>query len=135
MKTVKYLEESGLPWTVVREATYSHLWNNMAEFLKLGAPVDEVKKAIIPGDGPNHWANREELGVATGRVVGNYVRESFSRFSFCVIPETNNLLQKAYIRKTVTLDPGLTYPRDRRTACQISGTKSQCPHSFTGRDN
>jgi NAD(P)H dehydrogenase (quinone) len=74
LKTVKYLKESGLTWTIIREATYSHLWNNLAGFLKLDGPANEVQEVIIPGDGPNHWANREELGIATGRIVGNWVR-------------------------------------------------------------
>ncbi|KAK9234304.1 hypothetical protein V1525DRAFT_435757 [Lipomyces kononenkoae] len=33
--TVKYLKPSGLSWTIIREATYAHLWNNFAGFLPL----------------------------------------------------------------------------------------------------
>ena len=79
INTVKYLKQSGLIWTVIREGTYAHLWNNMAGFLKLDGPVNEVQEAVIAGDGPNAWVNREELGIATGRIVGNWV--SFSNSS------------------------------------------------------
>jgi NAD(P)H dehydrogenase (quinone) len=72
LKTAKYLKQSGLQYTIVREATYWHLWNNMAGFLNTGSKV-EVQEVVIPGDGPNHWANREDLGEATGKIVGNYV--------------------------------------------------------------
>lgn len=76
INTVKYLKESGLTWTIIREGTYAHLWSNMAGFLRLDGPVDEVQEAVIPGDGPNAWVNREELGIATGRIVGNWVCNS-----------------------------------------------------------
>jgi NAD(P)H dehydrogenase (quinone) len=91
LQTVKYLQEqSGLTWTIVREATYSHLWNNMAGFLRLDAKLEkgEVQDVVIPGDGPNHWANREELGEATGKIVGNW---------------------KDYINQTVTITGPRTY--------------------------
>lgn len=72
LETVKYLKESGLSWTIVREATYAHLWNNMAGFLRVDEPGNGVQEVVIPGDGPNHWANRKELGEATGRIVGKW---------------------------------------------------------------
>jgi NAD(P)H dehydrogenase (quinone) len=72
LKTVKYLKQSGLQYTIIREATYWHLWNNMAGFLNPGSK-DDVQEVVIPCDGPNHWANREDLGEATGKIVGNYV--------------------------------------------------------------
>ncbi|CAG8977540.1 hypothetical protein HYALB_00008721 [Hymenoscyphus albidus] len=60
----------------------------MAGFLKLDGPIDEVQEAVIPGDGLNAWVNREELGIATGRIVGNW---------------------ENYINKTVTLTGQRTY--------------------------
>jgi NAD(P)H dehydrogenase (quinone) len=75
IKTVAYLKTTGLDWTVVREGTYAHLWNNMAGFLKTDGPKGEEQECVIPGDGPNAWVNREELGIATGRIVGNWVSQ------------------------------------------------------------
>ncbi|KAK3901869.1 hypothetical protein C8A05DRAFT_34448 [Staphylotrichum tortipilum] len=74
LQTEAYLKQSGLTYTIVCMATYAHLWNNYAGFLWLdedpAVPVD----AVLPGDGPAHWANREELGDATARIVANWVR-------------------------------------------------------------
>ncbi len=73
LQTEAYLKQSGLTYTIVRMATYAHLWNNYAGFLRLdedpAVPVD----AVMPGDGPAHWANREDLGEATARIVANWV--------------------------------------------------------------
>ncbi len=70
--TADYLKASGLKWTIVREATYAHLWNVYAGFL----PIDGSKEPfeiVIAGDGPNHWASRQDLGEATAKIVANPV--------------------------------------------------------------
>lgn len=77
INTVEYLKNSGLTYTIIREGTYAHLWNNMAGFLKLNGSKNESQEAVIPDDGPNAWVNREELGIATGRIVGNWVSSDF----------------------------------------------------------
>jgi NAD(P)H dehydrogenase (quinone) len=72
--TEAYLKASGMTYTVIRMASYNHLWNNYAGFLKLDAPLDVVQDAVLPNDGPEHWANRDELGQATAKVIANWVR-------------------------------------------------------------
>ena len=75
LRTMRYLKGSGMAWTVVREATYAHLWNNFAGFLRLG--VDRGRKgdleAVIPETGPASWVAREDLGEGTARVVAAWV--------------------------------------------------------------
>lgn len=72
-KTVEYLKSSGVAWTIIRYATYAHLWNNFAGFLQLG---DEKEfDAVIPADGPNSWASRRDLGEATAYILKDWVRQ------------------------------------------------------------
>jgi uncharacterized protein YbjT (DUF2867 family) len=71
--TEAYLKESGLTYTIIRMASYAHLWNNYAGFLRLDAGADVVQDAVLPNDGLEHWANRDELGEATGRLIANWV--------------------------------------------------------------
>jgi uncharacterized protein YbjT (DUF2867 family) len=71
--TERYLKDSGLTYTILRMACYSHLWNNFAGFLNLDAPPNVVQEAVMPNDGPDHWADRAELGEATAKVIANWV--------------------------------------------------------------
>lgn len=73
IKTANYLKASGLSWTIIREAIYAHLWNNFAGFIPLEG-TDEYD-VVIPSDGPNTWASRQDLGEGTGQIVGNWVRD------------------------------------------------------------
>lgn len=72
LKTTNYLKESGLKWTIIREATYAHLWNNLAGFLRLEEDGDF--EVVVSNDGKHHFANRKELGEATAKIIANYVR-------------------------------------------------------------
>lgn len=72
--TEAYLRASGLTYTIVRMASYAHLWNNFGGFLDLNQPPDVVQEAVMPNDGLEHWANRDELGQATAKVIANWVR-------------------------------------------------------------
>jgi NAD(P)H dehydrogenase (quinone) len=76
LKTVQYLKSSGLSWTVVREATYAHLWNNFAGFLRL----DDTGECdvVVSHDGLNSWASRQDLGEATAKIVACWVCDSVS---------------------------------------------------------
>lgn len=76
IQTVRYLKASGLKWTILRYPTYNHLWNNFAGFLQLEAKGDA--EVVMPDDGPNHWASRDDLGEATAHVLANWVCDSFS---------------------------------------------------------
>ena len=78
LDTVKYLEKMGdetaITWTIVREALYAHSWSNAAGFIDLNKPKEEPITAVIPGDGPIHWADRSELGEGTAQIVAGWVR-------------------------------------------------------------
>jgi uncharacterized protein YbjT (DUF2867 family) len=80
VKSVKYLMASGLGYTIVRVATYAEIWNAFTGLLQLKEGQEDID-VVIPGDGPNTWAARDELGEATAVVVANWVRESLSRLS------------------------------------------------------
>ncbi|KAM0249165.1 hypothetical protein ACHAQJ_009172 [Trichoderma viride] len=70
IRTVAYLKASGLKWTIIRYATFQHLWNNFAGFLNL--EKGGHAEVVIPNDGPNHWADRADMGEATGRLLANW---------------------------------------------------------------
>lgn len=72
VNTVKYLKASGLVYTIIREASYAEIWSISAGFVQL----DDSKKDIdivVPGDGGNTWASRDELAEATAIIVANKV--------------------------------------------------------------
>lgn len=71
--TEAYLKESGLTYTILRMANYAHLWNNYAGFLNLDSDSGAVLEAVLPNDGLEHWANRNELGEAAARVLASWV--------------------------------------------------------------
>lgn len=79
VKTAEYLKASGLTWTIIREGLYSHLWNALAGFLRLDQNVD--CDAVVPFDGPNSWASREDLGEATAEIISNWVSVDGSYYS------------------------------------------------------
>ncbi|KAF8859754.1 NAD(P)-binding protein [Acephala macrosclerotiorum] len=72
LKTTNYLEESGPSRTIIREATYAHLWNNFAGFMRL--EEEGGFKVVVSNDGKHHFANRKELGEAAAKIVANHVR-------------------------------------------------------------
>ena len=74
IQTVQYLKASGISWTIVREATYAHLWNNFAGFLNLDKTGD--CDVVVSHDGLNSWASRQDLGEATAKIVARWVRGS-----------------------------------------------------------
>lgn len=76
LKTVEYLKNSGLEWTVIREATYNHLWNNFAGFLDLSKAPRHLR-VVVSNDGPNHWANRIDLAEGTAKIVAAWVNLNF----------------------------------------------------------
>ncbi|KAI3325014.1 NAD(P)-binding protein [Xylariaceae sp. AK1471] len=76
LKTEAYLKNlasSGLTYTIVRMASYAHLWNNYAGFISLdGVGTNVVRNAVLPNDGLEHWANRDEMGEATAKIIANW---------------------------------------------------------------
>ncbi len=84
LKTEAYLKQSGLAYTIIRMATYAHMWNNYDGFLRLDADPDTVVDAVLPNDGPAHWVNREDLGEATGKVIADWVCTSSLTSLACI---------------------------------------------------
>ncbi|PHH86540.1 hypothetical protein CDD83_10075 [Cordyceps sp. RAO-2017] len=72
LRTEAYLKASGLDYTIVRMASYAHLWNNYAGFLRLDADPGLVVDAVLPNDGLEHWASREDLGEAAAKIIANH---------------------------------------------------------------
>lgn len=70
LKTTNYLEESGPSRTIIREATYAHLWNNFAGFMRL--EEEGGFKVVVSNDGKHHFANRKVLGEAAAKIVANH---------------------------------------------------------------
>lgn len=73
LKTEAYLKNSGLTYTIIRMASYAHMWNNYAGFLNLSDNSEGGLEAVLPNDGLEHWANREELGEAAAVIIANWV--------------------------------------------------------------
>jgi uncharacterized protein YbjT (DUF2867 family) len=101
IKTVNYLKASSLSWTIVREATYAHLWNNFAGFLRL----DQTGEfdVVVAEDGPNSWASRQDLGEGNAQIVGHWVRQPMyiCVSSFKVL--TFRKSQRDYVGQTINL--------------------------------
>jgi NAD(P)H dehydrogenase (quinone) len=77
LNTEAYLKESGMSWTILRIGSYQHLWNNYAGFLNLDAAKEgEVIEAVLPNDGREHWIDRTDLGIATARLIADWVCSS-----------------------------------------------------------
>ncbi|KAI5460610.1 hypothetical protein BGZ63DRAFT_358193, partial [Mariannaea sp. PMI_226] len=73
LQTESYLKASGLTYTILRMASYAHLWNNFTGFLNLNADPEATLEAVMPNDGLEHWADRSELGEATGYYVNKVI--------------------------------------------------------------
>lgn len=83
LQTESYLKASGLTYTILRMASYAHLWNNFAGFLNLSGDPEATLEAVMPNDGLEHWADRSELGEAAGYVIANWVSASLSNERLC----------------------------------------------------
>ncbi|KAK4933478.1 hypothetical protein LTR49_000472 [Elasticomyces elasticus] len=68
--TTAYLKASGLKWTILRYAPYAHLWNVVAGLHDLSN--DTATELVIPEDGAIAYADRAEMGEATGRVLAQW---------------------------------------------------------------
>jgi nucleoside-diphosphate-sugar epimerase len=87
IETEKYLKESGLRYTIVREGIYSAVWklffgssdyvgcilcisysrSPFAGFFFDSGP--DVTDVYVPGDGPVAWVNWEDLGEGTAKLI------------------------------------------------------------------
>jgi len=74
IKTIEYLEKSGLQYVVIREGIYAESWWLYAGFqprtFKKGDTGDMTW--TIPNDGPVSWVTWDDLGPATAKILQNY---------------------------------------------------------------
>ncbi|KAI0765716.1 NmrA-like family protein [Trametes elegans] len=72
--TEKYLKESGLTYTILREGIYSESYPLYFGFFDPAEGKDEV---VIPySDGPIAWVSREDLGEGTAKIMGGFQNET-----------------------------------------------------------
>ncbi|KAI0753323.1 NmrA-like family protein [Daedaleopsis nitida] len=72
--TERYLKESGLTYTVLREGIYSE---SFSLYLGFWSPAEQSDEVLIPhSDGAIAWVCREDLGEGTARIMGELTRTS-----------------------------------------------------------
>lgn len=65
--TERYLKESGLTYTIIREGIYSESWPLYFGFFDANEGKDEV---VVPySDGKIAWVHRDDLGEGTARII------------------------------------------------------------------
>lgn len=71
IKTVEYLQQSGLEYVVLREGIYTESW-----WLYAGFQPRQLKKGdtdpitfVIPDDGPVAWVSWDDLGQGTAKIL------------------------------------------------------------------
>lgn len=74
IKTVEYLEQSGLQYVVVREGIYAESWWLYAGFQPRKFKEDDSNEIrfVIPNDGPVSWVTWDDLGEATAKILQSY---------------------------------------------------------------
>ena len=67
LDTEKYLKESGITYTIIREGIYSESWPLYLGFFDSSEGKDEV---LIPhSDGKIAWVCRDDLGEGTAKII------------------------------------------------------------------
>jgi len=74
IKTIEYLQQSGLQWVVVREGIYAESWWLYAGFQPRNFRKGETADIdfVIPNDGPVAWVGWDDLGEGTARILKDY---------------------------------------------------------------
>lgn len=72
IKTVEYLQSTGLEYVVVREGIYAESWWLYAGFLQQPLPEGDVT-FVIPADGPIAWVSWDDLGEGTAKILAELV--------------------------------------------------------------
>jgi len=72
IKTVDYLNQSGMEYVVLREGIYAESWWLYAGFQPYPLPQGEKGKIefVIPDDGPVAWVSWDDLGEGTAKILG-----------------------------------------------------------------
>lgn len=77
IQTIKYLQESGLKYVIIREGIYAESWWLYSGF-QPASGYDSSEKdnsgidMVIPNDGPVAWVSWDELGEATATILAHY---------------------------------------------------------------
>lgn len=67
LDTERYLKQSGVVYTVLREGIYSESYSLYLGFFN---PEEGNDEALVPhADGPISWVSREDLGEATAKIM------------------------------------------------------------------
>lgn len=76
IKTVEYLQHSGLEYVVLREGIYAESW-----WLYAGFQAKDFKKGdtdpitfVIPDDGPVAWVSWDDLGEGTAKILARLAK-------------------------------------------------------------
>lgn len=76
IKTVEYLQQSGLEYVVLREGIYAESWRLYAGFY-----YEELRKGdtdpitfVIPDDGPFAWVSWDDLGEGTAKILARLAK-------------------------------------------------------------
>lgn len=114
IKTVEYLQQSGLEYIVVREGIYAESW-----WLYAGFQPKPLKKGdtdpitfVIPDDGPVAWVSWDDLGEGTAQILARVAkgnREWIGKTLNLTGPKTYTLkdiasLVEKYSGRTVHVD-------------------------------
>ncbi|TBU46656.1 NmrA-like family protein [Dichomitus squalens] len=76
LDTEKYLKESGLTYTIIREGIYSESY---PLYFGFWSPAEESDEVLVPySDGGIAWVSREDLGEGTAKIMveGGYENET-----------------------------------------------------------
>ncbi|EKM53466.1 uncharacterized protein PHACADRAFT_76639, partial [Phanerochaete carnosa HHB-10118-sp] len=74
LTTEKYLKESGLIYTIIREGIYCESYPLYFGYWRFGNPENEVK--IPHGDGGVAWVCRDDLGEGTAKLMDTHKNET-----------------------------------------------------------
>lgn len=107
IKTVEYLQQSGLEYVVLREGIYAESW-----WLYAGFQSQQLKKGdtdpitfVIPSDGPVAWVSWDDLGEGTAKILTRLAsgeREWIGRTLDLTGPRTNTITDIARLLEEYT---------------------------------
>lgn len=76
IKTVEYLQQSGLEYVVIREGIYTESWWLYAGFQPRQLNKDDTEPItfVIPDDGPVAWVSWDDLGEGTAKILARLAK-------------------------------------------------------------
>ena len=96
IKTIEYLQQSGLKYVVVREGIYAESWWLYAGFQPQAFKAGDTSELtwVFPQDGPFAWVTWDDLGPGTANIVANY-KQYIGQTLRLTGPRTTTLAQVA----------------------------------------